>query len=358
MEKISFNETDEAFRPQEVFQDDLLAKRILHLANEIQRPFWYMEENFQRYAFNHLKDESLSVAQRIFKGTLSGIGASLSVFLVFGAFALKGLSSALSRREFTYWEGFGLEKDQEKKVLHLNACMLPGGFPMIFGGMDGAGVRMEGLKTFIQREDPDIFFLSEFTETQSGKLFECFKSDYKHFFIDIGPNACGIDSSMAVVSKVPVVRSPRFFPTRVPAENEQKLYYRGYFHIETKARNYLYMHLHPGDSKCAKEIRRRQLIEIKAITEKESNGKLWAIVGDMNVDRRSDEYREVEALSLQDPLFKKYGIIETTTDGSGESIDGIWLTGGEDELSVQAKLPCGSSKTPLSDHLAIIASIS
>jgi len=108
MEKISFNETAEAFRPQEVFQDDLLAKRILHLANEIQRPFWYMEENFQRYAFNHLKDESLSVAQRIFKGTLSGIGASLSVFLVFGAFALKGLSSALSRREFTYWKGFGL----------------------------------------------------------------------------------------------------------------------------------------------------------------------------------------------------------------------------------------------------------
>ena len=78
----------------------------------------------------------------------------------------------------------------------------------------------------------------------------------------------------------------------------------------------------------------RQLIEIKAVTEKESNGKPWAIAGDMDVDLRSDKYKEVEALSLQDPVFKKYGIVETTTCGSGESIDGIWLTGGKKELSV------------------------
>lgn len=363
MEPVS-RETEVVTYHPETSTDDV-AQRLNHLANEVQRPFWYFAQNVHRYAANPLHEDSLtdSVAKRFLSGGAHAIGASLGAFLALAGFALKGLSNRFHSREFTYWEGLGEEVCPERpKVLHLNACMFPGGLPYAFGGVRTAGERMEQLKAFVESINPDIFFLCEFSQTLSGKLFESFQESYRHFLVNVGSNAKGMDASMTVVSREPIVNEPKFFPSKIEAEEEQKSSYRGFFHVETEKVHYLYVHLHPKETNRAKEIRLEQLAEIRKITEEFANGKVWVVLGDINIERGSAGHRSMLEMGFRDLIQEQHGNVETCINGleaggkrDPESIDGFLVIGGDLVMQTEIHDTYEDPRKALSDHKGISA---
>lgn len=256
-------------------------------------------------------------------------------------------------------------RPERPKALHLNACMFPGGFlPYTFGGVRSAGERMEELKALIEGINPDIFFLCEFSQTLSGKLFESFQEVYRHFFVNVGPNAKGMDASMAVVSREPIVNEPKFFPSKIEAEGEQKCFYRGFFHVETEKVNYVYVHLHPKETDRAKEIRQEQLAEIKKITEKFANGKTWVILGDINIERGSAGHQAMLEMGFRDVIQEQHGNVETCINGLGEgekrnpeSIDGFLVIGGGLQMQTEIHDTYEDPRKALTDHKGISALI-
>ncbi len=361
MERIT-GETEIVTYYPESLKDDI-AERMNQLANEMQRAFWYFAQNVHRYVVNPLHEDDLinSVAKRFFGGGVHAVGALFGAFLAVAGFALKGLSNRFHSREFTYWEGQGEEVRPEKpKVLHLNACMFPGGLPYAFGGVRTAGKRMKELKAFIEDIHPDIFFLCEFSQTLSGKLFEYFREDYRHFFVNVGSNAKGMDASMTVVSREAIINEPKFFPSMVRAEGDQKAFYRGFFHIETKELSYLYVHLYPKETDRAKEIRQEQLVEIKKLTEDYANGKIWVVLGDINIKRGSAGHRAMLKMGFRDVVWEQYGDIETCINGleegekrNPESLDAFLVIGEGLQVETKVHNTYEDPRKALSDHKGI-----
>jgi len=322
MEKISGESEVVTYHP-ETSKDDV-AQRLNHLANEVQRPFWYFAQNVHRYAANPLHEDSL-----------------------------------------TDRKGEGEEVRPERpKALHLNACMFPGGLPYAFWGVRTAGERMEQLKVFVESINPDIFFLCEFSQTLSGKLFESFQEGYRHFLVNVGANAKGMDASMTVVSREPIVNEPKFFPSKIEAEGEQKSSYRGFFHVETEKVNYVYVHLHPKETDRAKEIRQEQLAEIKKITEDFANGKAWVILGDINIERGSTGHQAMLEMGFCDVIQEQHGNVETCINGleegekrNPESIDGFLVIGGDLQMQTEIHDTYEDPRKALTDHKGISALI-
>ena len=307
--------------------DNDLGDDCIVFANHLQRPFWYFEQNTHYYLLNPLNDPTLTttdaVAKRALLGLFNLVSCVLTLPLAFSAFCIKGLGNRLHSKEFTYWKGNGTEilSPINHKVTHLNTCMFPGGLPYLFGGMRTAGERLEQLGEFIHIIDPDLFFLCEISPTLSSSLYQLFSNSYTHFLINIGPSACGMDAAMAIISRVPILYA-HFFPSNTIAEGEQKLSYRGYFLVETEAINYLYVHLHPKDTKRAKEIRLEQLEEITNIINDNENHKPFVILGDFNVDRGNTNHKKmINTMGFSDLFYEKHGTMETATDGG--SVDGI-----------------------------------
>jgi len=347
---------------------DICAEKLNTFANVIQRPFWYCAQNAHYYYSNPLNDPALTdqIATRVLRCVPNAVGAACALFLAFPGFGLKGLSNYFHSpsREYTYWEGKGEEiRPEHPKVTHLNVCMFPGWLPYWFGGVRTAGERMEELKAFMEKIDPDIFFLCEFSQTLSGQLYDLFSDSYKHFFVSVGSNAMGMDASIAVVSRLPIVSAPQFFPSKTEPEGDQKYSYRGYFFVETDKVNYLYTHLHPTETDRAKEIRQEQLEEIKALIEENKNGKAWVVLGDINIERGSEGHESMQAKGFQDVIQDQHGNIETCINGLEEGITkdpksfDAFLVFGDLILETSVQDTYQEPRKALSDHKAITAII-
>ena len=223
----------------------LCADNLNFLGNYAKSIFWRAEQNVH-YTFlpihqNHLgqsENKLIEIAKRLLIGP-----PALAITLLLAPFAILGhvstaLSHALQSKEFVYLEGLYEEISKDTlKIMHLNTCMLPGGLTYLFGGMRTAGERFNDLMHLIKFEDPDIVFLSEFSETLTPRLYESLKHLYKHFFVNIGSNAFGMDASLCVLCKIPLAKEPRFIPSLVEAAGTQRLMYRGYFILETRIRS-------------------------------------------------------------------------------------------------------------------------
>ncbi|QVL56974.1 MAG: endonuclease/exonuclease/phosphatase family protein [Simkaniaceae bacterium] len=260
---------------------------------------------------------------------------------------LIGLSNRFHSREFTYWDGKGaLINSEQLKVMHLNVCMFPGSLPCHFGKQTPGTERMEQLFQSIEDVQPHLLFLSEFSHVFSPELYDRLKGEYKTFLINIGSNALGNEASLVVVSKIPVLKA-QFIPTMVESAGVQKFSYRGYVIIETRDCMYLYAHLHPEETPIAKNIRRRQLDEIRHITDQ--GEKPWVILGDMNIDRNHDEYQNM--YGFIDHISKE--TITCEEDGAVESIDYVLTRDKRLQVATEVK-----QDLKLSDHSIIIATIS
>ncbi len=324
---------------------EVLAKKLQYGANEMRGVMWSSESHFMM-TWGFLDRPMGS----FFSRGISAITLFASVFIGISGQLLLGFSHRLQSKEYTYWRGEGEENliaPEQTKVMHLNACMFPGSLPYQFGKMSPASERMGLLIQKVQNKSPDILFLCEFSPVFSGKLYKELKGEYKHFFVNIGSCALGMDASMAVLSKVPILNRPKFIPTRIEAEGDQKWMYRGYFVFETKGCNYLYAHLHPPGAEGTKEIRKNQLDEIRELTK--AGTRPWVIVGDLNIDRNKPEYQNMNGFN--DTLTKE--TITYQENGIEESID--YIVTPDDQLKIVTEV---EKDLTLSDHSTLVAMIS
>ena len=165
-----------------------------------------------------------------------------------------------------------------------------------------------------------------------------------------------MDASMTVISRIAILYA-RFFPSNTIAEGEQKFSHRGYFLVETEAINYLYVHLHPKETKRAKEIRLEQLGEINKIINDTKNEKPFVVLGDFNIDRETRNHKKmITEMGFSDALYNQYGKVETTKDGG--SVDGIFTLKKDGlQVKISTHTTYGTSALPLSDHKGIAANI-
>ncbi|MCB1081678.1 MAG: hypothetical protein KDK63_00880, partial [Chlamydiia bacterium] len=129
---------------------------------------------------------------------------------------------------------------------------------------------------------------------------------------------------------------------------DQWAMYRGFFIIKTEKCNYLYTHLHAKDES---EARQKQLEEIKTLTEEDQN-RPWVIVADLNIDRKNDEYKNIEGYTDVIQEGKKENVVICQEGEEKESIDYI-LT--QKDSSITFKEVKVELDLALSDHAAIIA---
>lgn len=200
----------------ETFQDPI-AEKIHGVANRAKSFFWYFAANVYFYSVQPLKNQRVeSIALRFFLTIVNGYMSVVTSTCAIAGYMLTGIANRLQSQEYIYWKGEG-KAIQEKsyKVMHLNACMLDGALPYIFGGVRTAWERMGELTDFIKKHQPDLLFLCEFNPSLANTFYEKTKGEYKDYFVNIGPSAMGIGSSMCAISRVPITRKPEFIPSRL-----------------------------------------------------------------------------------------------------------------------------------------------
>jgi hypothetical protein len=350
---------------------DRCAEKLNYLGNLAKAAFWKCEQNVQ-YCFLPIQPGLLgqenTKCKEVFKRILlGGVNIPLGVAMVPACFlghSLTGLSNRLHSREFTYWEGNGKETlPARTKVFQLNPCLLPGGLPYSFGGLRTAGERMGELISTLKKSDPDLIFLCEFSETLSPRLYHHLKKDYKHFFVNIGSNALGIDACFCVVSRVPIL-SAKFIPAKIKLEEEQRFSYRGYFFLETTQHYYLFSHFYPYHTGSSKENRQIHLKDIECFVQSRPE-KPWIILGDLNIDRNTPEYRLIMERGFVDVVGEQHGKVSTCAEGlehgkvkNEESLD-YFLTVKNQSVRMSTEVidTYADPKTALSDHKALVATI-
>lgn len=338
--------------------NDICAENISIWANLAKSLFWKAEQNchyitlpLQPRLFGQEEHKLYEIGKRVLIGPLAFTATLLLLPIGLLGHGLTALSNSLHSREFVYWEGLCNEiRTLEPKILHLNACMFAGGLPYEFGGLRTAGERFCDLIALIIKEAPDLFFLCEFSETITPRLYEALKNEYKHFFVNIGSNACGMDASLCIACKIPLVKEPQFMASQVEADGDQKMMYRGYFILETANHRYLYAHLNPKSER----IRHEQFKEIQLIVKEE--GSPWLILGDLNVDRGSSLHDSVKKDGFYDVIESQHGRVSTSLEG--ESID-YFLTFKDQPIIMVTKIidTYDNRQKALSDHKAIVAEV-
>jgi endonuclease/exonuclease/phosphatase family metal-dependent hydrolase len=186
-------------------------------------------------------------------------------------------------RNFTYLKGELNSEDREvQKVLSWNVCALFGGLPMAFGGVKKVKDRMGLIAEKIKEINADVISLSEVSPPAADLLFRKLKDTYAHFYTRIRKDPfLTLDSALFVASKVEI-KDPKMIELPLGG-----LMRRAIFSFQVADTKFLTTHLHPGLDEKDKEVRLKQVNEIKSL----SNGKT-ILFGDLNI-RRGDEFKNV-----------------------------------------------------------------
>ena len=76
-----------------------LGDACITFANDLQRPFWYFEQNAHYYLLNPLIDPTLrtiqGIAKRTFCGSLNLVGVTLTLPIALLAFFIKGVGNCV-----------------------------------------------------------------------------------------------------------------------------------------------------------------------------------------------------------------------------------------------------------------------
>lgn len=207
---------------------------------------------------------------------------------------------------FTYAQGEGeektLPKDGKVVVLNWNVCFFDHAISMIFGGVLPWQQRVDGVVDLLKRSHPDLICLQEmFSSEAAVSLYEKLKSEYPHFYINIGPkpfgfdlNSIGIPSGLFVASRYPLEKVG-FTPYK-PGETPLNRGY-GFFAMDLKDRDKAFgqvitTHFQPGDGR--QDLAYRQM-QVKAILKHLEGSRYPSFLcGDLNLERSSDEYKQLE----------------------------------------------------------------
>lgn len=202
---------------------------------------------------------------------------------------------------FTYVKGKKKEKSSFKSknltVLNWNVCLFDSNLSLLFGGVRPWSDRMGQIVEKIKSADADIVCLQEVFSQSAGKvLLEKLRSQYAHFYVQIGPNLAGfcletlgIPSGLFVASKYPL-KDAQF----TPYIEGQTPPYRGYGFFSADIYNrkkclgrLVATHLQPG---YTKEDAMYRAAQMKAITASlQSVEQPVFLCGDLNIEKNSEE---------------------------------------------------------------------
>jgi endonuclease/exonuclease/phosphatase family metal-dependent hydrolase len=195
-------------------------------------------------------------------------------------------------------------------LFHLNACMMQGQLPLLFGGMTPATWRVKDLCDQIKSLSPDVVMLSEVNGCIAPRLIEQLKDEYSYFYYRLGANyhfkmsfnPFGHDSNLFFAIKGEPLTEPSFISFKQQGQGKQLLFNRGYFRVDLDSFVLYFTHLHPSNSTIDQAIRKIQILETEASISNEY--KPVILMGDLNIDylHHSDEYEEVISLLGLKPL--------------------------------------------------------
>ncbi len=191
---------------------------------------------------------------------------------------------------------------------HLNACMMQGQLPVLFGGMTPATWRVENLTQKIKELDSDVVVLCEVNGCVASTLLDQLKDRYRHFYYRPGANyhfkmsfnPFGHDSNLFIASKITPAKPPKFVPFLQQGYGKQLLIKRGYFQLDLGPIVLFFTHLHPLYLHIDQTIRKAQLHEAESAMLLEYKPTL--LIGDLNIDylHNSQEFEEtVSSLGLK-----------------------------------------------------------
>jgi exonuclease III len=207
---------------------------------------------------------------------------------------------------FTYLQCGTEEKSLSDSftLLNLNVCFLPGGLPLLYGGVLPWNDRIQKVADRILSLDADIICLQEVFERRSALgLYEKLKDRYSHFYLDIGPKNfglthtdAGLGSGLFVASKLPI-KNPSFTPFQKKNENVNRGFFQ--FDIEKeglKVARVFTTHLEAFNDKVSQQNRHNQLETIIETMRKQKevngNAPLQILCGDLNIPWGSKEPAE------------------------------------------------------------------
>jgi len=296
----------------------------------LMTPFWTV----QTYALRGEESRVATFAKRFF---------ALVGTLFAAPFALAGYAFSASASSFRTLKGEAeTVSTKDPSYFHLNACMMPGVLPALFGGMSPADARFEMLVSTALEQNADLLFFSECGRLLTSKLYERLKGEYATFHVDPGLNPLGMENGLFIASRLSC--APTYVPFTVCGKGDQWFYQRGFFALETDETVFLYTHLDPKE----RFVRTAQLDEICAFIHKQS--KPCALIGDLNIDRLKDR-DEYKALIARGFVDQSQNDSPTTTDN--ELVDYALLYGSNRILSTKLV------ETPnLSDHVGLKGEIS
>ncbi len=234
--------------------------------------------------FGNAETATFEVFSRLLKVGASGLSnpLTLSSFLLSGI--IDSLGDWISQKPYFYLSG-----TQEKRpvfsetFLTLNACMLWGGLPILFGGVRPASERIFQVASLIleKDKDPDILVMQEVSFEAGLSLWDKIKHRYAHGFTRIGPMPwLALDSGLFIASKHPIVKEPTYIPL-----SSNGTIKRGVFYFETPLHSVFVTHLEAGEDKEDIEMRKRQLDRIIVEMQKRISSKPCLLLGDLNIKK-------------------------------------------------------------------------
>lgn len=243
--------------------------------------------------FGNLSTYGKELASRIFLCAFALLfsPAALSLLAVGGL--IDTLGDFIKQKPYVYWKG---EKEQGNlpcayTFFSLNSCMLWGGLPIPFGGVEPARDRIETVSKLILEQNADFVLLQEVSFGPAGKLYEKLKGHYAHFYTRISPSPwLMMDTALFVASKYPILGEAQFQP--FPTAGTMK---RGLFYFETARCWILATHLEAGSMEESSAMRQKQMsVILKTIQKlKAESNKPCMLLGDFNLartDKIDDEY--------------------------------------------------------------------
>lgn len=329
--------------------------------------------------FGNCSSKELEIFRRTIQVMMAVSFYPLSLSSWFFGGIVDQVESLFEAKPYRVLKGKGEEKlfsNGSLTLLNLNACMLWGGLPILFGGVRPASERIERLssKILLDWGSPDIVVMEEVSYGAALALWQELKQVYAHGFTRISPMPwLMLDTGLFIAFKFPIVGTPVLHI--LPSNGTIK---RGVFILETLTCFIFATHLEAGDKEEDCSMRKKQLQEIFALVNdvKERSSKPCLLVGDLNIKREGIAFNEYTSSGILEHFddFYQPGIFNEATatctnlltakatgkelvGSSWELIDYILQAkGSQERLSLDVQLlPTYEGSESLSDHRGLLA---
>jgi endonuclease/exonuclease/phosphatase family metal-dependent hydrolase len=243
--------------------------------------------------FGNLSTKTLERVSRAFQFIFCVVVAPVALVGLGISFALDSLGDYMTQKSYMKLVGNAEEKKSCSKpsFMTLNACMLWGGLPILFGGVRPARERIDEVANLILEQDPDVLVMQEMSFESGRSLWDKLKDTYASGFTRISPMpGFSLDSGLFIACKLPIVTEPIFYP--LPSH---KIIKKGFFYFETEKHAVFVAHLVAGDEAEDAAVRKEQLDAIVSKMQKARKelSKECLLLGDLNINLKrtgNDEY--------------------------------------------------------------------